>query len=298
MKNLPTSLILDVFPHSRQSDHDSVPEGALRLCGSSRGTDFSRASLSTTQGFGRYAGYGPSAPSIQSETRSRLLGHDRSKLQYKDLMPGALAILEGSSRVRQLVADRWGLVICDEAQDTDTEQWRLLQMLASRKVLLLGDPNQMIYTFIKGVSRERFQEMEGWADREIQLDPRSHLDPSGAIPALAEAVRQRRFNDEAVLEALRTSRLEIHFDVADDERLDLLSAAVTDAEVRKFRDVGIFVHSKHRWRRNLNLGTCLKPTAIFETKAAPNSAPFYRRLVIRAQPPRNCPQFEFRFKES
>ena len=195
------------------------------------------------KGFGRYAGYGPAAPSIQSETRSRLLGQERSKLRYKDLIPGALAILEDSSRVRQLVASRWGLVICDEAQDTSTEQWHLLRMLASRKVLLLGDPNQMIYTFIKGVSPERFREMEDWADRQIQLDPRSHRDPSGAIPALAEAVRQRRFDDEAVLEALRTSRLEIHFDVADDERQNLLSAAVTDARNRKYRDVGIFAHS-------------------------------------------------------
>ena len=195
------------------------------------------------KGFGRYAGYGPAAPSIQSETRSRLLGQDRGKLRYKDLIPGALAILEDSSRVRQLVASRWGLVICDEAQDTSTEQWHLLRMLASRKVLLLGDPNQMIYTFIKGVSPERFREMEDWADRQIQLDPRSHRDPSGAIPALAEAVRQRRFDDEAVLEALRTSRLEIHFDVADDERQDLLNAAVTDARDRKHRDVGIFAHS-------------------------------------------------------
>ncbi len=193
--------------------------------------------------FGRYAGYGPAPPSIQSATRYKLLGHDRSKLRYDDLIPGALSILKGSSRVRRLVASRWGLVICDEAQDTSTEQWRLLQMLASRKILLLGDPNQMIYTFIKGVSRERFQEIQGWADRQIQLNPRSYRDPSGTIPALAEAVRQRRFDDEAVLEALRTSRLEIHFDVADDERQDLLSAAVIDAKVRKFRDVGIFAHS-------------------------------------------------------
>lgn len=195
------------------------------------------------KGFGRYAGFGPAMPSIQSDTRNRLLGYDRRKLRYKDLIPGALSILKGSSRVRRLVASRWGLVICDEAQDTSTEQWRLLQILALRKVLLLGDPNQMIYTFIKGVSRERFQEVQRWADRQIQLDPRSHRDPSGAIPALAEAVRQRRFDDEAVLLALRTNRLEIYFDVADDERQDLLIEAVTDARARKHRDVGIFAHS-------------------------------------------------------
>ena len=85
------------------------------------------------KGFGRYAGYGAAAPSIQSEKHNRLLGQDRSLLRYKDLIPGALAILEGSSRVRQLLASRWGLVICDEAQDTGTEQWQLLRMLASRK---------------------------------------------------------------------------------------------------------------------------------------------------------------------
>ena len=101
----------------------------------------------------------------------------------------------------------------------------------------------MIYTFIKGVSPERFRELEDWADRLIQLDPRSHRDQSGAIPALAEAIRQRRFDDEAALEALRSGRLEIHFDVADDERQDLLSALVTDARDRKYRDVGIFAHS-------------------------------------------------------
>ena len=195
------------------------------------------------KGFGRYAGYGASAPSIQSETRNKLLGRDRSKLRYKDLIPGALAILKDSRRVRQLLATRWGLVICDEAQDTSTEHWQLLRTLAFRKVLLLGDPNQMIYTFIKGVSLERFQQLQNWADRKIELDPRSHRDPSGAIPALAEAVRQRRFDDEAVLETLRSGRLKIHFDVGDDDRKNLLSAAINDARDRKYRDVGIFAHS-------------------------------------------------------
>ena len=195
------------------------------------------------KGFGRYARYGAAAPSIQSKTRNRLLGRDRSKLRYEDLIPGALAILEGSRRVRQLLASRWGLVICDEAQDTSTEQWQFLRTLVSRKLLLLGDPNQMIYTFIEGVSPERFREIQDWVDKEIELDPRSHRDPSGAIPALAEAVRQRRFEHEAVLDALRSGRLEIHFDVADDDRQNLLGAAISDARNRKYRDVGIFAHS-------------------------------------------------------
>ena len=162
--------------------------------------------------FGRYSGHGTTPLSIQSETRAKLLGHDESKLRYKDLIPGVLEILEGSERIKNLLTSRWGLVICDEVQDTNTEQLRLLELLASRKLLLLGDGNQMIYTFIPGVSPERFQQIRAWADTEIELLPTSHRDPSGAIPALADAIRRRRFDDEAVLDAVDSGRLTIHFD--------------------------------------------------------------------------------------
>ena len=193
--------------------------------------------------FGRYAGYGTTLPSVQTEARGELLGYDNSKLRYNDLIPGALAILERSLHVRQILGKRWGLVICDEAQDTNEIQWNFLLRLASRKLLLLGDPNQMIYTFIPGVSQERFREMREWADREIELNPRSHRDPSGAIPALAEAVRQRQFQDDAVLNALRDKRLTIHFDTDEADVPDLLSDIIKSVRLQGFRDVGIFVHS-------------------------------------------------------
>lgn len=193
--------------------------------------------------FGRYAGHGTTPPTIQSEARSRLLGHDNSKIRYKQLIPYAMALLENSERIRQLLASRWGLVICDEAQDTSTEQWRFLQSFASRKLIMLGDPGQMIYTFIEGVSLENFHQLRKESDREIELDSLSHRDPSGAIPALAEAIRLRQFDSEAVIEALRTGRLVIHFDVDTDEHVDLLGREIGNARRRGFRDIGVFAHS-------------------------------------------------------
>ena len=193
--------------------------------------------------FGRYAGYGLDPPSIQSEARSKLLGQDRTKLRYADLIPGAMAIANDSERVRRLLASRWGLVICDEAQDTSTEQLRFLRIIASRKLLLLGDPNQMIYTFIDGVSPERFRKLREWVDTEIELSPRSHRDPSGAIPAVAEAIRQRLFDHEAVVEALTSGRLVIHFDVSPDGQTGLLAEVIKEARRLNSRDIGIFAHS-------------------------------------------------------
>ncbi len=88
-------------------------------------------------------------PALESEARARLLGRDRTRLSYDDLIPAARKLLE-SRRLLGLVRRRWPLVICDEFQDTNDEQWRLLTLLGGEgRLLLLGDPNQMIYTFLR-----------------------------------------------------------------------------------------------------------------------------------------------------
>ena len=194
--------------------------------------------------FGRYAGYGAAPVVVQSDARTKLRGHDIRRLRYEDLIPGATAILRRSERLRRLVASRWGLVICDEAQDTSTEQWGLIQLLATRKLVLLGDFNQMIYSsFVPGVSPQQFQRVREWVDREIVLLPRSHRDPSGVIPSVAEAVRVRDFKHEAVVEAIRTGRLYIYFGVDDDDYQDILVSEINKTRSLGLRDVGIFAHS-------------------------------------------------------
>ena len=159
-------------------------------------------------------------------------------------MPGAIDILNRSERMRGLVASRWGLVICDEAQDTSIEQWELIQLLEPRKLVLLGDFNQMIYSsFVPGVSPKQFQRIKEEVDREVVLLPRSHRDPSGVIPAVAEAVRERDFEHEAVVEAIRTGRLYIHFGVDGNEYQDILVSEISKSRSLGLRDVGIFAHS-------------------------------------------------------
>ena len=194
--------------------------------------------------FGRYAGYGTSPIVVQSDARTKLLGRDDKQTRYEDLIPGAIRILKQNDPVRNLVASRWGLVICDEVQDTSTEQWELLQLLANRRTLLFGDPHQMIYSsFVPGVSVQQFQHIRASADREISLSPRSHRDPSGVIPSLAEAVRERMFDHEAVEAAISSDRLFIHFEVNDSAHQELLVSEIRKARGSGSRDVGIFVHS-------------------------------------------------------
>jgi DNA helicase-2/ATP-dependent DNA helicase PcrA len=189
--------------------------------------------------FGRYAGYDKKQLSIQSEARRKLLGDIPGYLAYADLLPGAINLLK-SPEIRRLVSSRWRLVVCDEVQDTNEKQWDMLQILSPPKLLLLGDNRQMIYTFIKGVSPERFAKVRASVDQVIELQPVSYRDPSGAIPALAEAIRCRQFDDPAVREARDNGRLKVTRVNDNSEFPELIKRQIAHS-ARK--EIGIFAHS-------------------------------------------------------
>ena len=193
--------------------------------------------------FGRYAGLDSERLSIQSAARRKLFGPESGTFTYDDLIPAARGVVSGSARIRQLLSSRWGLVICDEVQDTSAEQWQFLRSFATNRTLLLGDENQMIYTFVPGVSPEQFGRLREWVDKEIALSPQSYRDPSGSIPALAESIRQRNFNGAAVTDAIENQRLLIHRDIDDQYTLQLLCQIINDARQKGVKDIGIFVHS-------------------------------------------------------
>ncbi|MEZ0472726.1 UvrD-helicase domain-containing protein [Luteimonas salinilitoris] len=58
-------------------------------------------------------------------------------------------LLERSKRLRQLIAVRYPVIILDEFQDTNADQWRVVQQLGREcTVIALADPEQRIYDWI------------------------------------------------------------------------------------------------------------------------------------------------------
>jgi DNA helicase-2/ATP-dependent DNA helicase PcrA len=195
--------------------------------------------------FGYLAGVAPRSPELQSLAEIRLLGSQPGRLSYDDLAPMAMAILD-HPRVAGLVRRRWCIVICDEFQDTNDDQWSLLERLGDNaRLLLLGDNNQLIYGFLShtGVSSARLDHARASADAVVELEEVSHRDPSGAIPALAKAVRLRAFGDPAIQQAVLDQRLHVRVGVDDDSIIDVIASALDDAWARGSRSFGIFAHS-------------------------------------------------------
>lgn len=188
--------------------------------------------------FGRYVGIA-GVPTLLGEARSKLAAAPGGGvvIRYDQLLPTALRLVESDGPIGEMVRSRWSLVICDEFQDTDDVEWRLLQALGERaRLLLLADPNQMIYGFKLGVSDARLDAARARPQMvEVTLPPGSHRDPTQVLPDAAADVRWRRFDTSAVTTAVETGRLVVRANVPDDD--DERAAAIA-AEIQGLRADG------------------------------------------------------------
>jgi DNA helicase-2/ATP-dependent DNA helicase PcrA len=70
----------------------------------------------------------------------------------------ASGMLQKSQRILKLICDRYPIIIVDEFQDTDDNEWELIKTLGIYSTIIaLADPEQRIYDF-RGASTERIDE--------------------------------------------------------------------------------------------------------------------------------------------
>ena len=92
--------------------------------------------------------------------RERLF-RDEGKVAFDLFAPTALNIVSRSTTVRRLLADKYPLIIVDEAQDTGTDAWKCIELFASyTQMLFLADLEQQIFDHLEGVGPERVQQIE------------------------------------------------------------------------------------------------------------------------------------------
>ena len=108
-----------------------------------------------------------------------------------DLFALAVAnLFEQCIAVRQLLAKKYPLVIVDEFQDTDNNQWRIIQnFLKSTDVFCLADPEQRIFEYRRNVDPRRLETLRSENNlKEFDLGGANHRSPKGGILKFADAV--------------------------------------------------------------------------------------------------------------
>lgn len=104
----------------------------------------------------------PSNPEWKSWLKEReRLCMEEGRVAFDLFAENTLKLLRSSDQVRRLVSQKYPLIIIDEAQDTNSEAWECIQLLAKRsQVICLADLEQQIFDHLPGVGPERVKAIE------------------------------------------------------------------------------------------------------------------------------------------
>ena len=107
-------------------------------------------------------------------------------------------LLHRSERLRQLLATMYPVIILDEFQDTNAEQWRVVQALGRQsRLVALADPEQRIYDFI-GADPERLNHFrDEFGPTEIDFSDANHRSAGTDIAKFGNAILSGKFGQKA-----------------------------------------------------------------------------------------------------
>lgn len=123
------------------------------------------------------------------EPETRRLATDEGRYVF-DRLAGTAATLLNNPAVRHLYSDTYPLIIVDEFQDTNDDQWQAVRALShSSTVVCLADPDQRIYDFVPGVDEKRIEHaIEHLNPTSFDLSKDNHRSPGGGLLDYANAV--------------------------------------------------------------------------------------------------------------
>lgn len=128
------------------------------------------------------------------ERTRRQMFHEEGRLCFDLFAPLAAELLERAHRIRDRIANRYPLILVDEAQDTGPEQWACVKALATKsQVICLADLDQLIFDHLPGVGPERVDEIrEALKPLEIDLGNENNRSPGTEIALFARDILHGR----------------------------------------------------------------------------------------------------------
>ena len=115
---------------------------------------------------------------------------EEGRLTYDQFAPRAADLLEQSAVVRACFCNAYPLILVDEFQDTDEDQWRLIRTLSEEsEIVALGDPGQRIYAWRKGVSETRLEDFSNALGAEtFDFQDENNRSPATGIVGYARSL--------------------------------------------------------------------------------------------------------------
>jgi len=107
-------------------------------------------------------------------------------------------ILHGSERIRRLIETMYPVIIFDEFQDTNAEQWRVVQAIGTCcRLIALGDPEQRIYDWIGADPARLGHFRDTFTPMEVDLSTDNHRSTGTEIAMFGNDLLAGKFRQSA-----------------------------------------------------------------------------------------------------
>lgn len=137
--------------------------------------------------------------------RSGRIGHellrlakDEGRVCFDLFAPSVAGLLEASAKLRGLIVSKYPVIVLDEFQDTNADQWRVVKALGGHCTLIaLADPEQRIFDFI-GADPARLQHfIDAFAPKEFDLAGDNHRSKGTEIAVFGNDILKGSFTKNA-----------------------------------------------------------------------------------------------------
>jgi DNA helicase-2/ATP-dependent DNA helicase PcrA len=115
---------------------------------------------------------------------------EESLFVFGQFAASAAVLFESCASVRELFGAKFPLIIVDEFQDTDNDQWKMIAALAANTVLFcLADPDQSIFQYDPNVDPLRLEKARKLLTPKVfDFEGENHRSPNAGILPFANAV--------------------------------------------------------------------------------------------------------------
>lgn len=149
----------------------------------------------------------PNKPATEEEKQNLLreenihrlnLAKNEGRICFDLFAPSVATLLEGSERIRKLIGLMYPVIILDEFQDTNVDQWRVVQALGQMcRLIALADPEQRIYDWI-GADPERLDHFRtAFGPQDIDLTDDNHRSAGTDIAKFGNDILSGRFRQSS-----------------------------------------------------------------------------------------------------
>jgi len=120
---------------------------------------------------------------------------------FDDLIKIPVEIFRDNPDILEKYQDLWRYIMVDEYQDTNTSQYSLIKMLASkyRNLCVVGDDDQSIYSWRQADFRNFLNFDKDWPDTKIVVLKESYRLTKSILSAAQEVIKNNKWRKEKVL---------------------------------------------------------------------------------------------------